>query len=328
VFVLFPQIYLRAHSLLPNSLFPEIQTTEIIKSSILGVAVFGMYDIVLSGAHLRQGRMLKEEEDRTKPRYVPDMDRVSLVGHAGAGAMAGFVQSVLVDGYELAFSYCGWKRQQRENEEARLRQQEQSYACRGHDTQKQLHHRHTQRFRVNKQVIVRRAVHDSIGFATLFGTYEASRRYLEGTLIGTRSPWYPGPLPRDHTNMPALDGPCLGKSSDEGIFSARSGMTQHQHNELINVGPAMATFVAGGVAGQAHLIVNHYTHNLYRTERGKSKANSQRGLSKNPTRRFIGFPSCPPKASTIAGAFLPSGLCFLAFRYGGVLVETLLDDKD
>jgi hypothetical protein len=82
------------------------------------------------------------------------------------------------------------------------------------------------------------------------------------------------------------------------------------------------------MAGQAHLIVNHYTHNLYSLEHRKAKGNSQRHLSLSPARRFVVFQSHPPKASAVLGAFLPSGLCFLAFRYGGALAETFLNDVD
>jgi hypothetical protein len=151
----------------------------------LGLAVFGVYDVVLSAAHRRQGRVMEEDHSgQNETRPVVDSDRISLAGHAGAGAVAGFAQSVLLDGYELALSYYGWRRQQRE-EEGRRRQEERPR--RDHNAQKPRHGRNTQLFRVNKQVIVRRAVHDSIGFAALFGIYEATRRYLEER-VGTPDP--------------------------------------------------------------------------------------------------------------------------------------------
>jgi hypothetical protein len=309
-------------STLPATHSPEI---EILKSSLLGLAVFGVYDVVLSAAHRRQGRMVEEDHSGKNVKMaVVDSDRISLAGHAGAGAVAGFAQSVLLDGYELALSYYGWRRQQREEE---LRRRQEERPRHDHDAQKQRQDRNAQLFRVNKQVIVRRAVHDSIGFAALFGTYEATRRYLEERI---RSGWHPGSLPLEAENefrVPAWDG-SRHEDNDEDLSSARGARGHHRHDDSSSVESAIATFVAGGVAGQAHLIVNHYTHNLYSTEHRKAKVNSQRHLSQSPARRFVVLQSHPPKAIAVFGAFLPSGLCFLAFRYGGALAETLLNDLD
>jgi hypothetical protein len=152
---------------------------------------------------------------------------------------------------------------------------------------------------VNLGVVARRAVRDSVGFAALFGTYEVARRFLEETLYGA--------LRRSGSSLALLEKyRVVTRDGRDGAYDASP----------VSMG---AAFVAGGVAGQGHLVVNHYTHSLFVHDR-KHGANSVRNL-------WNALPK-PPKARLVAGAFLPSALCFLAFRYGGVLAERLVTDND
>jgi hypothetical protein len=156
---------------------------------------------------------------------------------------------------------------------------------------------------VNAGVVARRAVRDSVGFAALFGTYEVARRFLEEALYGA--------LRRSGSSLALLEKyRVVTRGGRDGAYDASP----------VSMG---AAFVAGGVAGQGHLVVNHYTHSLF----VHHPSASRRRHGANSVRNLWNAPPKPPKARMVAGAFLPSALCFLAFRYGGVLAERLVTDN-
>ena len=70
----------------------------------------------------------------------------------------------------------------------------------------------------------------------------------------------------------------------------------------------MASFVAGGVAGQAHFVMSHYL----------------RQWKTSPRKSPVVFK--PPKVRATMGAFLPTALSFLAFQYGGELAERWINN--
>jgi hypothetical protein len=198
-------------------------------------------------------------------------DHAPIVGHVGAGATAGIVQSVLMDAYELVVYW--WT------------------------------HRHHKWSGVNVGLVARRAVRDAVGFAALFGTYEAARRFLEDNLYSF--------VLRSGSSIAQLERyRVVTRDDGDGAYDASA----------VSMG---AAFVAGGVAGQGHLVVNHYTHHLFVHQPASRR---RHGASSLPT-VWSNLPK-PPKARLVAGAFLPSALCFLAFRYGGVLAERLLADGE
>ena len=99
---------------------------------------------------------------------------------------------------------------------------------------------------VNQQLILRRSIHHSIGFGTLFSTYEAIKR--------TFNRWQDG----------------------------------RQSNLRV-----VTSFISGGLAGQAHYVVSHFSRQYPKTR--------------------------PPSLAGIASSFLPASLGFVAFA---------LDQKD
>jgi hypothetical protein len=296
-------------SLVPLLLF--FVGAETIKSSVMGLAVFGVYELSLA----RVGRAVAadgddrhdvEEGDSNDEAHAPGPvvpmhsveeerdesstslsrgivvghlhapavhagDHAPIVGHVGAGATAGIVQSVLMDAYELVVYW--WT------------------------------HRHQKWSGVNVGLVARRAVRDAVGFAALFGAYEAARRYLEDDLYG----------------YVLRSGSSLARLERYRVVTRDDGVGAYDAS-AVSMG---AAFVAGGVAGQGHLVVNHYTHHLFVHQPASRR---RHGASSVPT-IWSGLPK-PPKARMVAGAFLPSALCFLAFRYGGVLAERLLADGE
>ena len=260
----------------------------------MGLAVFGVYELALArvgrtvddahetGSFVATPFVEEERDEAIAARHSQKIivghllapaihagDHAPIVGHVGAGATAGLVQSVLVDAYELVL--FGWT------------------------------HRHTGWGGVNVGVVARRALRDSVGFAALFGTYETARRSLEGNVYSY--------VLRSGSSLERLERyRAVTRDGRDGAYDASA----------VSMG---AAFVAGGLAGQGHLVVNHYTHSLF-----VHHPSSRRRHGANSILSIWSTLPKPPKARMVAGAFLPSALCFLAFRYGGVLAERLLAD--
>jgi hypothetical protein len=284
---------------------------ETLKSSVMGLAVFGVYELALArlgravaadgddrhgveeGDNNDEARApgsavpthsVEEKKDQSSTSlkqgivvghlHAPALhagDHAPIVGHVGAGATAGIVQSVLMDAYELVVYW--WT------------------------------HRPKKWSGMNVGLVARRAARDAVGFAALFGTYEAARRYVEGTLYSY--------VLRSGSSIAQLERyRVVTRDDPDGAYDAPA----------VSMG---AAFIAGGVAGQGHLVVNHYTHHLFVHQPASRR---RHGASALPT-IWSSLPK-PPKARLVAGAFLPSALCFLAFRYGGVLAERLLADGE
>jgi hypothetical protein len=201
----------------------------LVKNSILAFAAFGVYDILilqdwffpraetLEGKQPQNAGRRIDQEDILQLEYIPVLvERTPLLAHLVAGALAGFVQSLIMDTWEVA-------------------------------TYRWTHRRKSSfsdywRMGVNKNFIARRIVHHSVGYATLFGTYESIRRsILQGT-VGYLSSESPSVV----DTMLRLEQFGLTYRNERAVCD----------RTMLHV---VASFVAGGFAGQAHFIVGHYS---------------------------------------------------------------------
>ena len=205
--------------------------------------------------------------------------------HMGAGALAGAVQSIVLDGWEIT-SY--WIHRQR---------------------YRHLHHGHAPDILqlVNTSLVTRRLIHHSLGYMTLFGTYECGRRQgqaLVRNALQSGEPWVANGLDW------LLERGWIGTTT-------HTTTRDNQHHEMYDLTalPLLISFGAGGVAGQCHYIVSHYLRQLHKsTDHGHPHPHRVRHIS----------------ASSLCVAFLPTAISFMAFQYGGELTERylLLEDDD
>ena len=141
-----------------------------VKNGILGLAVFGVYDVLIFQTWPSRKNESDDNSKKHSPVLTSDLKLVwmhaslsptgtgtPLYAHYVAGALSGVAQSVIMDTWELT-SYW-WN-----------------------------HHR--DRFGspqhlngINFHFIFRRLVHHSLGYASLFGVYETTRRKLVGLFI-------------------------------------------------------------------------------------------------------------------------------------------------
>lgn len=131
----------------------------------------------------------------------------------------------------------------------------------------------------------------SIGYSSLFGTYEATRRLLEFSLYDVLAQqeeevfaWILQ-VPEQYTSWMKHDG----------IYDIRS----------VHI---LISFLAGGLAGQVHHVVSHVVANHHHNGSGSI-------LKRLPTIR-----------STLPSIWI-TGLCFIAFEHGGDLAERLAKPK-
>ena len=136
-----------------------------------------------------------------------------------------------------------------------------------------------------------RVVQHSLGYACLFGTYEATRRLLEYSFYDALSNHEERVL-EFLARYPLLDWMRRDNNDDDGTYEVPS----------VRWGVA---FVAGGVAGYTHQLVMHATSN--------SKTGEWRKI----------IPTIRPSVST----FCLTGLCFVAFEFGGEWTERTLLKK-
>jgi hypothetical protein len=239
-----------------------LRYVEYVKASLLGIVVFGVYDLLVF---------------RTNPSVVPTIP--SLVhdtshgqtkpvwAHFGAGAIAGAAYSVVVSGWE--FGRYWWA------------------------------HRHSH-VGINHHLIARRLVHHSVGYGILFGSYEFFRRTLE-RLVHSSLPWESESPPKWLDILQQLQA------------TYRTKFILYD----IPISSLSCTFVAGGLAGQIHYVVNHHTMHWK--------------LQVSPKVKHSMSSRAKPLGSIVRasyGSFLPTALCFLAFQYGGELAEYLLDKAE
>lgn len=200
---------------------------------------------------------------------------VPLSVHVAAGALAGGAQSIVLDGWEIG-SY--WLHRQR------YRAQHGGHAP---DVASLI----------NAPLVLRRLYHHSLGYLSLFGTYEFMRRQGEEhvrELLQSGEPWVAerldGLLKRDIIHRK----PATFKEDSETY-------------DLTAI-PLLVSFGAGGFAGQAHFVVSHYLRQLRKSSE----------LTHHQIRH--------PRMAVICMAFVPTAFSFVAFQFGGELTERLLEE--
>jgi hypothetical protein len=133
-------------------------------------------------------------------------------------------------------------------------------------------------------------VHHSVGYASLFGTYEATGRIL----LHAVDPLYFEHNWLEHNSV-------FTNTSSENKYASNENITANYTKEAVSLGTA---FVAGGIAGQVHHFVNFAT--------------VQWKLQVQRTSRHVSqIINLPPPLRTNLSAFVPTALCFVAFQYGG-----------
>jgi len=258
---------------------------DIIKGAILGFSVFGIYELLIvkqsskdDVTALAENVALARKEN-TKLVWMQASVRGTMESSLtfGAGALAGLAQSMIMDTWEVGSYWWQhrndiWRRQS-------------------------LHHVNK---KINTKFIGRRAVHHSVGYATLFGCYETIRCYLSHKIFAYFSSGSPS-VPRLLDNLEHFG---LVEMDKNGVYD-------------MTIVPVSAAFVAGGLAGQAQFVVNHYTRHWKVKALQHTKVKSEKAYIPRP-----------PGLRATVGAFLPTALCFVAFQYGGELTERWLNDED
>lgn len=247
----------------------------------MGFAAFGVYDIlILQDWFFPRPRIANESLNHRKKRtnqsedltvefktgIPPIEERTPIIAHFVAGSLAGLFHSLVMDSWEVAMYW--WTHRRKE-----------SFAD---------HWNHG----VNKRFILRRLVHHSIGFATLFGIYESMRRWIVYKSLHI----FP-------SNSPVIEGTIL--AIEESGLSTRAKDLASK----VAFAPVASSFLAGGIAGQAHFVVSHYSSH-WKLHAGK------KGRWTFPKR---------PLTRSVIGSFLPTAISFLAFQYGGDLTAWLLE---
>jgi hypothetical protein len=364
-----------------SSLILLIYFVEIVKGTILGVAVFGIYDYLVHqdqhwSSELQDCSSSSNDDDdvvvdcekqqqcsslsssknqaRTSSSSSSSGSRdphaaaatvPPLWVHVGAGAMAGLVQSIILDAWEIALyvvrhyyhhhhhhgSFCSWKT---------TTWSESLFACSKNSSSS---HSKTNAvvggmIRINTQLVYRRVVHHSLGYATLFGCYEGIRR----TLVQHHG---------DHNNnkdddsnsshVPTAD--ASGSSSNHGSNhnSCATPSTTTTMELAQAARPVVASFVAGGLAGQAHYCMSYYTRHWkwhHHHHHSSSHLHSSHHLH-HPARQHpqvVSFPVAVvtgkipiPQWPAIRAAFLPTAVTFVAFQHGEhVLANLMANDHD
>jgi hypothetical protein len=267
-----------------------------VKGGLLGTSVFGIYDFLISKACADQQVSFRKksdaEEDSNEAFSRPHGTHMvwmqaavsaavgssPLLAHFGAGALAGLVQSIILDIWDISSYWLMHKDDM---------------------MKKQSSISHMKRV-INTSLLIRRAVHHSVGFATLFGTFECVRRVLIHSVFD----YFSSGSPSVPSILNKLKQCRLVQIDEEGVLD-------------MTVVPMGAAFLAGGVAGPTQFVANHYTrHWKLQTAKGAHATKSKRLLPK------------PPSLRGTSAAFAPTALCFLAFQYGGELTERWLDDED
>lgn len=273
---------------------------DIVKGAVLGSIVFGVYDFLVfrqtaqsRGTQVKQTEptehVLKRHSTKTiwmQASVSPKTASAPVAFHFAAGAMAGLVQSAILVGWEIVHYW--WRHRS--------------------DILKTQSLKHVN-MHLNLNLVIRRAVHHSVGFATLFGIYETIRR----ALVNEALYYFASGSPSVPSTLELLEKYRLIHT--ESKDDHRSGIYD------MTIVPMSAAFVAGGFPGTAHFVVGHYTSH-WKLMSASAKVAPQRSL---PKRRSS--PPLPRLRATM-GAFLPTALCFLAFQYGGELTERWLDDED
>ena len=173
-------------------------------------------------------------------------------------------------------------------------------------------------------------MHHSLGYASLFGVYETTRRKLVGLFIVVSCSLL---LYFVHTSRCSYylqfsefyDYITSGHQSVPHTlrFFENCNLIAKESDSVYDMTfvPMTTSFFAGGLAGQFHYIISHYTRHWQ-----KLSLHPQTTTSKDKLRQTRRQWPKPPKLRPIAAAFLPTALCFVAFQYGGELTQKIIDE--
>ena len=334
----------------------------LIKSGITGVAVFGTYDYIIVHNKSSEAVLFPswiagswKKQQQQKPRPLDNDDnndeiatadncrkqiwmqasvqpdshtttaKVPLVVHFAAGATAGLMQSLVLDAWEVGHYIWRTHHFHHSVDSASSPKQQQAK-------------KFVSLFRnINTSLIVRRALHHAVGYATLFGWYESIRRYLVQQTLDylqhSESPFVPVWL--DILESCRL----IHRNPNNGIYD-------------MTILPISVAFCAGGIAGQAHYVVSHLLkQQRQQLPRQHSSSKHQHAIlveqatKKSTTTAPTGTTAAkqqrhrpgsnnsffkrvkPPSLRATMGAFLPTALSFVAFQYGGELTERWINDE-
>ena len=248
---------------------------EFAKGCLLGFVVFTVYDILMhrdfeqeeaivhdSTAVLMSDRRLVWMHSAVRP----NSNDAPLLAHCGAGAVSGMAFSMVLDGWDVCRRV--WNKGRADAVVRKL----------------------------NTDFLLRRMVHHTLGYATLFGSYECFRRVL---VEGMQSYFF-----SCHPSVPVT----LQYAERCGLVQ-RTGANQFDMTAV----PMLTAFFAGGFAGQAHFVADHYTRNW-----------KLQAIQKNK-RRSVAFNRLPLRP--MMASFLPTALCFVAFQYGAELYDRVMEDE-
>jgi hypothetical protein len=147
---------------------------------------------------------------------------------------------------------------------------------------------------VNVHLFYRRLLHSAASHSTLFGSYEVFRRtFLEGA-VGFLS---------SHPTAP-----WMHVLSEYGLVTKRPNGVYD-----LSIVPMSATFLAGGFAGQAHVVFTHYASHWKMRNHTR---NNNFPLGRMPKR---------PSLRMVFRGFLPSALAFTVFEHGADMIMRYTD---
>jgi len=214
------------------------------------MTVFGTYDfLVLHYMSINTDDSSSEDASS----FSVSRERSTVLAHFAAGACAGWMQSTVLTSWELA-------------------------------TKMKAHHMQLPH-NIRTRFLIRRAVHHSIGYASLFGTYEATRRLLL------------------HAAYPFLQ-------------SHNATLSDNVNRNVVSL---TAAFVAGGIAGQVHQFVS------YITSHWKLQALQSASSDFSVSRHAKQYSRLMPTLKANLSAFGPTALCFVAFQYGEDFTARLVE---
>jgi hypothetical protein len=191
---------------------------------------------------------------------------------------------------------------------------------------------------INTQLVYRRAVHHSLGYATLFGCYEAIRRTLvvhsffrlaahdnKDDKIDSNSS---NSNSHDALADNIIPWECSSSSSSSSFNIGNSSST------IEAAPPVVASFVAGGLAGQAHYCMSYYTRH-WKWQHSHIHSKQQHAAHATAPPPPVSFPMAVvtrkiplPQSQAIRGAFIPTAITFVAFQYGGQVFAKIMANID
>jgi hypothetical protein len=266
-----------------------------LKGSLLSFVVFGAYDFLLlrrlkkndtnqddasTKGHERSLPTSEVAATRFFPTTIlmhswiaPHRESTPPLYHFGSGALSGFLFSLVLDAWDVGV-----------------------FVARGHELPPRL----------NAPLIARRGFHHSVGYATLFGSFEVIRRLL------------------DDWSMTFFSGAAGDDANVANVLDALTRLRLVNHNDEeyeeksynMSAIPSCTAFVAGGFAGQLHYVADHYTRHWRRSATNKEGFFSSLLVS----RRQL------PNLKATMSAFGPTAFCFVLFQYGSDIVDRMCDD--